>query len=204
MNHIKQRNGNIFMKTVSKLLIFAFMFLYFHTPGIGEAKSINKKQTPMEPAVKIVSPEPGSEITIGDRAQIQVALRPGIKAALVQITCDGNVIGLPEKPPYTAQWDTSGLKEGAYEINAYVYLNPGKKLAAEPVTVNLKGGANTGPAMLREGMPVILATEEFMKSGETQTGSTVRCKVDKDVITADGRILIPEAGQCRPYSRIAR
>ena len=47
------------------------------------------------------------------------------------------------------------------------------------------------PASLQEGHPIVLLTEEFMKSGETPTGSTVRFRVDRDVILPDGRILIP-------------
>jgi hypothetical protein len=46
-------------------------------------------------------------------------------------------------------------------------------------------------AEIQEGHPLVLLTEEFMKSGQTPTGSTVRFRVDRDVILPDGRILIP-------------
>lgn len=51
-------------------------------------------------------------------------------------------------------------------------------------------GSHNGPRVA-EGVPVILVTEDFMKSGETKTGTPVRLHVDKDVIGPNGGILIP-------------
>ena len=48
---------------------------------------------------------------------------------------------------------------------------------------------------IQEGHPIVLLTEEFMKSGDTPTGSTVRFRVDRDVILPDGRSLIPANAQ---------
>jgi hypothetical protein len=48
------------------------------------------------------------------------------------------------------------------------------------------------PTVIKEGTAVILRTTESMTSGKVATGSSVRYKVLRDVVSPDGRVLIPQ------------
>ena len=146
------------------------------------------------PVVRIIAPQPGAQVTSGEKVQIQVLLQSAPAGASLQIMADGKGIGLLDKAPYSVWWDTSGLEPGAHQVQVNLFQADGSQISSNPVQVVVKGSGAGGSA-LNEGQPIILLTEEFMKSGETQTGSTIRFRVDRDVLLPDGRILVAAGAQ---------
>ena len=187
---IKTLRQNLCNRKVRWLLLLTLCLLLPSFPALGAPRKTQKQSIP---ALQIVAPEPGCSFNTGEKIQIQVLVRRDIAASSIQVMCNGRGIGLLNKAPFLVHWDTAGLKAGTYQVQASAYLASGQRLSAVPVEVHLKGELVGVPenAVLMDGMPVILATEEFMKSGETHTGTAVRLKVERDVLSQDGRVLIP-------------
>lgn len=147
------------------------------------------------PVVRIIAPSPGAQVAPGEKVQVQVLLQSAPAGASLQIMADGKGIGLLDKAPYSVWWDTTGLEPGPHKVQANLFQADGSQISSNPVQVIIKGSSSVGGTALNEGQPIILLTEEFMKSGETQTGSTIRFRVDRDVLLPDGRILVAAGAQ---------
>ena len=145
------------------------------------------------PVVRIIAPQPDAQVASGERVQVQVLLQAAPPGASLQILADGKGIGLLDKGPYSVWWDTTGLETGPHQLQANLFQADGSQISSHPLRVVVKA-AQTGSA-LQEGQPVILLTEQFLKSGETQTGSTIRFRVDRDVLLPDGRVLVAAGAQ---------
>lgn len=145
------------------------------------------------PVVRIIAPAPDAQVASGEKLQVQVLLQSPPPGASLQILADGKGIGLLDKGPYSVWWDTTGLEAGPHQLQANLFQADGSQISSNPVRVVIKA-AQTGSS-LQEGQPIILLTEQFMKSGETQTGSTIRFRVDRDVLLSDGRVLVAAGAQ---------
>lgn len=80
-----------------------------------------------------------------------------------------------------------------------------KKLAlvlATTLLVSSGGWSKPSPATLKDGTPLVLTTREKMVSGEIPEGSKVKYKVERDVLDAQGRVLI--AAGATAYGRVVK
>lgn len=186
----------IISKTISIFLIFSLLLLFFPIPPMAEAQTKGKtKVSPSAYAVRIIAPQDGFIAKIGDKVDIMIVIKPGLKVDSIAILSDdGRGIGMISEAPFTAKWDTTGFNSGTYTLHAEAHLTDGRTLKSTPLEINLEGTpvppAPTG-TIAKEGTPIILATEEEMVSGKIAKGSTVHLRVDKDVLGPDGQILIP-------------
>ncbi len=175
-------------RSLLKFALSSSVLIGLSGPALGKPPAV------VVPPLQIIAPESGVSVAVGEKLEIQVLVRKDIRPSAIQISCDGKGIALLNKAPFSATWDTSGLKGGTYIIEVSAYLDSGAKLSAIPVEVTLQEQARSGTsagAMLLEGTPILLATEEFLKSGDTKTGTAIRFRVERDVLGPDGAILIP-------------
>ena len=183
-------------RIISGVLIFSLLLLFFSIPPMAEAQTNDKTNvSPSSYAVKIIAPQDGFIAKIGDRIDIMVIIKPGLKVDSIAIlNDDGRGIGLISEAPFAVKWDTTGFNSGTYTLHAEAHLTDGRTLKSAPLEINLEGTAVPPvPAgtIVKEGTPVILAAEQEMVSGKIAKGSTVHFRVDKDVLGPDGHILIP-------------
>lgn len=183
----------MFMKSISQLLIFSLMILFYQIPGVGFAQQ--RTVSPKVPPVKIIAPQDGCCIKVGEKLDIMVQVKSSLKVTSVTaLNIDGKGIGMTNMAPYIVNWDTSNWQPGSYSIKAQVHLEDGRVLDSMPVEINIEG-LPTPPApvgsILKEGTPIILVTEETMVSGKIPKDATIHFRVDKDVIGPEGQILIP-------------
>ena len=156
------------------------------------------------PGIEIAAPESGSSARIGDLLQVLVVVSPELEVSTVVVMCDARGIGMVQSAPYAVQWNTGGEEPGDHVLRATAYLKSGEKVGAEPVTVSLfrpqglaaqlapgaTGAAVIRPLTLKEGAPVLLQTTEKMVSGRVAEGTTVRYRVERDIVGPNGTILI--------------
>lgn len=185
-----------YMRCLSILLIFSFLMLALHIPEAAMAGT-NKKQKPRQgiPPVKIIAPQDGCSIQQGERLELMVQIKPGLKAVSVTfLYIDGKGIGMADKSPYSYTWDTTGIKPGPYSIKAQAHLADGRIFESAPVEIFIEGQpAPPEPAgtIIKEGTPIILKTEEEMISGRIPKDTVIHFRVDKDVIGSEGQVIIP-------------
>jgi hypothetical protein len=175
------------------LLIFSLTFFFCQLRHVGYARQAvsSAKVSP----VLIVAPQEGCQVKAGEKVNVMVNVKPGLKVVSVAVlTDDGKGIGMATAAPYIVSCDTTGLLPGTYRIRAQAHLEDGRVIESLPVGIVVEGEvkpAAPAGAVVKEGTPVILTTEETMVSGKIAEGSVVRFHVDNDVIGPDGQILIP-------------
>jgi len=160
------------------------------------------------PAVQIAAPEAGTEVQAGAVLPIIVVTASRSDIANVVVMADSIGIGVSQTPPYTFDWNTAGVEPGKHLLRAVAYLSSGEKIESSPVAVFIRAhGAQTasrtaagpspsafGAMTLEEGTPVLLQTTEKMVSGRVAEGATVKYRVARDVLGANGAVLIPYDG----------
>lgn len=64
------------------------------------------------------------------------------------------------------------------------------------MTLLMSGGiwSKPSPSTLKDGTPLVLTTTEKMVSGEIPEGTKIKFKVERDVLDAQGRVLVPAGG----------
>ncbi|MFN8611479.1 MAG: hypothetical protein U0931_28290 [Vulcanimicrobiota bacterium] len=80
-----------------------------------------------------------------------------------------------------------------------------KKLAfilATSLLISQGGWSKAGPSALKDGTPLVLTTKEKMVSGEIPEGSKIKYRVERDVLDAQGRVLI--ASGATAYGKVVK
>ena len=167
----------------------------------GETPAGEGGQSQQGPAVTIVAPESGCVANVGDVLDVLLVVRPDLDVVSVAVLCDARGVGMQQQLPYALKWDTSGFDPGEHVLRAFAYLKSGDKVGAAPVVVTLAQPSEprtveTGPrpAVLKEGTPVLLQTDEKMVSGQVPEGGAVRYKVVRDAVGTDGQLLAAYGG----------
>lgn len=139
-------------------------------------------------AVKIAAPASGFTCPLGSPVDFTVWTKPGLKVTLVTlIDQDGAGLGMTSEAPYKVRWETAGAKPGMHNVKAQITLADGRTLDSQPIWISLTGSPG---AVIREGTPVLVSTQDKLVSGDTPSGSIVRLKVERDVLGPGGEVLI--------------
>ena len=157
-------------------------------------------ESPSAAPIVMVAPETGCVAQAGDVLQVMLVVREDLDVSAVAVLCDSRGIGLMDSSPYALSWDTAGLASGEHLLRAVTYLRSGEKLEAVPVLVTLTEAARALPpaaqtkaeqsVILKEGVSILLQSDEKLESGRTSEGSVVRFKVVRDVVAPGGKVLV--------------
>lgn len=158
---------------------------------------------PKPAAIKIVAPTSGYRCAIGSELQVMVALRPGLQVtSVVLLDKDGAGLAMSSEKPYALKWNSAQAKPGPLGLVAQVQLADGRSENSNVLWIQMEGQAAPTGATLQDGTPVLLANEEKLFSGETPEGSVVLYRVERDVLAADGRILVVKGAKA--YGKVLK
>jgi hypothetical protein len=102
----------------------------------------------------------------------------GTMAAFVDIGADAST-------PFVVPWDTTGLADGAYELQAIGTLETQEEIASARITVTVN---NTNPAVTST------ITENIADNGILRKRQMVQADVTTDILTSDGATITIPAG----------
>ncbi len=186
------------MRTSLVVLLLVVLSLVSGPAFCGESGASDQQSA--APPVTIIAPEDGCTACVGDVLQVMLVVSEDLDVSAVAVLCDSLGIGMLREPPYVLEWDSSGMQPGEHVLRAAVYLKSGEKVGAEPVVIAFterpgsmllpSAKPERPPAVLMEGTPVLLQTEEKLRSGHTKEGSAIRFKVARDITGPGGMVLI--------------
>lgn len=130
------------VRVLTALLLVGFFFAGCDTPEIANP-----------PQGSIVAPVKGS--TVGRMVRISVAAAADLlgdnKIEKVRVSANGAGIGEATRvsgsstPTYEFIWDTSGLADGVYQVQAEITDSYGSRTLTEVSNVTVENGTGTGP-----------------------------------------------------------
>lgn len=89
----------------------------------------------VQPAVRIVFPAEGAAVK--GIVPIEAAVREDITVYGVEFLINGAIEAAVHHRPYICQWDTTGLEEGNYRIQAAVYHPDDRRVLSDPLNVTV-------------------------------------------------------------------
>jgi hypothetical protein len=160
--------------------------------GTSAAITVNVKHDVTPPAVSITSPANGA--TVNGTVAVQVSATDNVGVTQVELYRDGVLIGTKTSAPYSFNWDTSTVANGAHSLTSKAYDAGGNNATSAAVNVTVQNDLVAPTASITS------PTSGQIVSGTAtvQASATDNIGVTKVELYADGALVGTKTAA--PYS----